>query len=93
MPLALADTASMPVWNSEKDAPNGFYIWGSYTELGPFKPRWDVNNTVPYAVRRDHKGRHNPKARWGHLRKLAKTVWREVGDYFVGAFQPVRGLA
>lgn len=88
--LYLADTAEMPIWTDERDAPTPFFIWGSYTELGPFKPTWNLNRSVPYAVRRDHTGRHTPKARWGQLRKWASNALRESGEFLVGAFAPIQ---
>lgn len=83
--LALADTAEMPAWTLDDDAPEGFYTWGSYTSLGPYVPAW--SNPITVQERRDHTGRHNVKARWGSLRKWARNALREVGDYFVGEFQ------
>lgn len=91
MTLALADTASMPVWNSEADAPNGFYVWGTYTALGPYRPNWDAQ--VSYEDRQQHTGRHNVKARWGSLRKWARNAARELGDFMVGAFAPIGRVA
>jgi len=86
----LVDTAEMPAWTGDEDAPMARYGWGVYTELGAFKPRWrTAGPAVTYAARRDHEGRHNPKARWGSLRKWAVNVWRNLGDSMVGAFQPV----
>ena len=93
MTLALADTANMPIWNSEADAPNGFYVGGSYTALGPYKPAWAESSPVSLETRRDHHGRHNVKARWGSLRRWARNAARELGDFFVGAFQPIGGIA
>lgn len=90
MRLALADTAAMPLWLGEQEAPQGLYTWASYTELGPYVPAWSRPRAVPYAVRRDHEGRHNVRARWGSLRKWAKNACRELGDFMVGAFQPIR---
>jgi hypothetical protein len=92
MTLALADTAAMPIWTGEEPAPDGQYEWGSYTELGPFSPRWrTIGPAVTYAARRDHKPRHTPKVRWGQIRKYVATVWREAGEFLVGAFQPIKG--
>lgn len=87
----LVDTAEMPVWTGERDAPMARYTWGEYTSLGPFKPQWRVAGpSATYAARRDHQGRHNVKARWGSLRRWARNVARELGDFMVGAFQPIR---
>jgi hypothetical protein len=87
----LADTAEMPAWTGEQDAPRAAYSWGVYTELGEFVPRWHVAGpAVTYAARRDHSARHTPKARWGQMRKWAVNVWREAGEFLVGAFQPIR---
>lgn len=90
MTLALADTAAMPVWTGDEPAPDGKYEWASYTALGPYVPAWSRGRAVPYAVRRDHEGRHNVKARWGQLRKWARNMARELGDFMVGSFQPIR---
>ena len=94
MTLALADTASMPMWTKDEDAPAAFYTWGSYTTLGPFKPQWSASSRlIPWEQRTEHLARHTPKARWGQLRKWASTVAREVGETIVGAFLPVRSYA
>jgi hypothetical protein len=85
----LIDTAEMPIWNGEEDAPAARYVWGVYTELGPFKPSWRTGRAVPYARRVEHSARHHVKARWGSLRGWAVNVAREIGDFMVGAFQPI----
>ena len=87
--LYLADTAEMPVWTDEADAPPATYLWGTYTELGPFRPSWSANRFVPVGQRLAHQARHTPKLRWGHLRKWATHKAREVGDSLVGAFYAV----
>jgi hypothetical protein len=92
MTLALADTANMPIWDSEADAPGGFYVWGTYTALGPFQPDWSAS-PVSVQERRDHHGRHNVKARWGSLRCWARNTARELGDFMVGSFQPIGRVA
>lgn len=89
MTLALADTAEMPSWNNDGEAPTAVYTWQSYTMLGPYVPAWS-RRPVPYAVRRDHEPRHGVRARWGSLRKWASNAARELGDFIVGAFQPIR---
>jgi hypothetical protein len=88
--LYLADTAEMPVWTDETDAPPATYLWGTYTELGPFQPSWSNNRFVPVAQRIAHQPRHNPKLRWGQIRKWAQEVWREAGEFLFGAFQPIK---
>jgi hypothetical protein len=86
----LVDTAEIPMWTSDDDAPRSSYAWGVYTELGPFKPAWRNGSSVPYARRVEHAARHEVKARWGSLRRWAVNVWREAGEFAVGAFQPIR---
>ena len=89
--MYLADTAEMPTWTKDVAAPEGFYTWGQYTELGPFRPTWDRHaHPVPLAYRIEHEARHNVKARWGHLRRFAANAWRETGEFLFGAFQPIR---
>jgi hypothetical protein len=84
----LPDTAEMPAWTTEAPAPTGRYPWGTYTDLGPFKPNWG-NEFVPVLQRIQHQGRHQPKLRWGQIRKWASNAVREARELLFGAFAPV----
>lgn len=90
--MYLVDTAEMPAWTSEADPPRGAYPWGSYTELGPFKPNWG-NEFVPVGKRIQHQGRHHPRLRWGQLRKWASNAARETREALFGAFTYVADAA
>lgn len=85
--MYLVDTAEMPAWTTDAPAPRGRYPWGTYTELGPFVPNWSAPVTV--LARIQHQGRHNPRLRWGQLRKFARNALRKTGEAVFGAFVPV----
>lgn len=82
-------TVEMPLWTGEEAAPDA--PWGVYTALGPFIPYANrVKQMVPYAQRVEHVARHNLRLGWRNLRRVAVNVWRESGEFLVGAFQPIR---
>ena len=85
----LADTAEMAAWTTEAPAPTGRYPWGTYTALGPFKPTWQAGGYVPVIARIQHQARHQPKLRWGQIRKWARNATREICEGLVGAFVPI----
>lgn len=81
-------TQEMPVWTDESDAPGP--EWGTYTVLGPYTPRRvSVALPVPYARRNAHKGSHYPRP-GRDLKRWASSMWRQAGEFLVGAFQPIR---
>lgn len=89
---AILPTLEMPVWVEDTDPPAALAPeWADYgTGLGPFKPNRLPPMGQVYARRIEHAARHFPKPRKGSLAKWARSVAREVGDFFVGAFQPIR---
>ena len=86
----LEPTAEMEVWTGDEEPVLLPVQWGTYTELGPFKPNHSRTLPVVYARRVEHSGRHHVRAEWGQLRRWARSVWREAGEFLVGAFIPIR---
>ncbi len=85
----LVDTAEMPAWTGEQEPPRGRYPWGVYTSLGAFQPKWGDGGFVPVIARIQHQARHQPKLRWGQLRKWSRNATREICEGLVGAFVPI----
>lgn len=83
-------TAEMLLWTGDEEPRLAPVVWGTYTSLGPFVPNHSKPVTVVYASRVAHSGRHQVRARWGQLRRWAASAWREVGEFLIGAFQPIR---
>lgn len=89
-------TAEMPLWTGEEDAPEPIspdWSLQQFTVLPPYVPFWAKHSTslpVPYARRVEHEARHTPRPVRGQLKKWAANVWREAGEFMVGAFQPIR---
>jgi hypothetical protein len=81
-------TAEMPAWTGDEDAPRGKETWGVYTDLGAFQPKW-AQPFVPVITRISHEGRHQPRLRWGQLRKWAANAKREAQEFLFGAFVPL----
>ena len=86
--IYLADTAEMPAWLGEEDAPTARFPWGVYTELGRFIPNWQTGY-VPVLQRIQHQDKHQPRFRWGQLRKWAFNAAREAREALFGAFMYV----
>lgn len=94
---ALVDTAEMPVWTADGPAPQALYSWGSYTDLGPFRPNWRSDRTrAPYAKRVEHLAVHTVHAagrRKGRALKWIQSVAREVANEVALMFRPVGEFA
>lgn len=81
-------TLEMPVWTHDGPPPAVGIEYGVYTSLGPFRPN-RLPVVRPHAYRVEHKAKHQPRVR-GQFTKWAASVWREAGEFLVGAFQPIR---
>lgn len=82
-------TAEMQLWVGDEDPRLAPVAWGSYTELGPFKPKARRRGAY-YAKRVEHAAKHFPRPQRGSLAKWAHSKAREIGEFWVGAFQPIR---
>lgn len=83
-----ATTMEMPVWTDDGPPPAVEIEYGIYTALGPFRPN-RLPVVTPHAYRVQHRAAHRPRPR-GSFSKWAASVWRDAGEFLVGAFQPIR---
>lgn len=87
----LAPTVEMQIWTGEERPQLKEPNYQAYTSLGAFVPYHRPSSLpVPYAVRVEYRGRRQAKPRKGQIVKWARSFAREAGEFFVGAFQPVR---
>ncbi len=89
----LLATAEMPLWTHDGPPPAPVWDATDYgTGLEPYVPFWaqpGARLPQPYARRVEHEARHFPKPGKAFA-KWARSAAREVGEFFVGAFQPVK---
>lgn len=87
-------TLEMPLWTSEETAPRELYPEPvAYTVLGPYVPysqRVAARSMVPYARRVEHSARHGVRRAKGQILRWAHSKAREIGEFWVGAFQPIK---
>lgn len=88
--LEVERTAEMRPWTDDAEPSTVLPQWGVYTSLGPFEPPYRNPIGTVYARRIEHCGRHFPQARWGQLRRWASSLAREMAEFAIGAFQPIR---